>query len=64
METYFAAAKLGAILVPLNFRAKTEELQYMISNATTTVVLTGPRYWELLTGTPAETTECREPGQP
>ncbi len=30
IESYFAAAKLGAIFVPLNFRAKTDELAYMI----------------------------------
>src|SRR4030043_681708 len=33
IETYYAAAKLGAIFVPLNFRAKAEELTYMITNA-------------------------------
>src|SRR4030043_1785882 len=33
IETYYAAAKLGAIFVPLNFRAKADELAYMIGNA-------------------------------
>ena len=29
IEAYFAAAKLGVIFVPLNFRAKADELSYM-----------------------------------
>jgi acyl-CoA synthetase (AMP-forming)/AMP-acid ligase II len=33
IETYFAGAKLGAIFVPLNFRAKADELAYMIGHA-------------------------------
>lgn len=33
VESYFAAAKLGAIMVPLNFRAKPDELGYMLENA-------------------------------
>ncbi|MDY7031887.1 MAG: AMP-binding protein, partial [Thermodesulfobacteriota bacterium] len=39
IESYFAAAKLGAILVPLNFRAKADELTYMIGNAEAKVLL-------------------------
>jgi fatty-acyl-CoA synthase len=33
VEAYFAAAKIGAIFVPLNFRVKSEELADMINNA-------------------------------
>jgi len=44
VETYFAGAKLGAIMVPLNFRAKQEELSYMLENAEAKVLLTGDRY--------------------
>ena len=29
VELYYATASVGATFVPLNFRAKTEELQYM-----------------------------------
>lgn len=29
IETYYAAAKIGATFVPLNYRAKHEELTYM-----------------------------------
>ena len=31
VETYYAAAKIGATFVPLNYRAKHEELTYMIN---------------------------------
>jgi len=44
VEAYFATALLGAIFVPLNFRAKAEELSYMISNAGVKVLLVGDRY--------------------
>lgn len=48
VEAYFAAAKLGAIFVPLNFRAKAEELSYMIANAETKILFAGSRYLDLL----------------
>ncbi len=44
VEAYFAAAKLGAIFVPLNFRAKADELSYMIANAQTKILFVGSRY--------------------
>jgi acyl-CoA synthetase (AMP-forming)/AMP-acid ligase II len=46
IETYFAAAKLGAIFVPLNFRAKADELAYMIGNAEVKVLFVGDRSLE------------------
>ncbi len=33
IETYFAAAKLGAIFVPLNFRLVAPEIQYQLNNS-------------------------------
>jgi len=33
LETLFAAASLGAIFVPLNFRLSGEELEYIINDA-------------------------------
>lgn len=48
IEIYYAAAKLGAIFVPLNFRAKAEELAYMITNAETKILFVGSRYLELI----------------
>lgn len=44
VEAYFAAARVGAIFVPLNFRAKSSELTYMISNAEAELILAGNRY--------------------
>jgi len=48
IESYFALAKLGAILVPLNFRAKADELGYMVANAEAKVLLMGNRYIDLV----------------
>jgi len=48
VETYFAAAKLGAIFVPLNFRAKADELAYMIGHAEVKVLFVGERYLDLV----------------
>jgi len=48
VEAYFAAAKIGAIFVPLNFRAKSEELAYMLGNAEAAVLLTGARYFDMV----------------
>ena len=48
VEAYFAAAKLGAMFVPLNFRAKADELQYMIANAEAKILLVGTRYVDML----------------
>lgn len=50
VEAYFAAAKLGAIFVPLNFRAKADELAYMISHAEIRALFVGCRYLEMLNG--------------
>jgi acyl-CoA synthetase (AMP-forming)/AMP-acid ligase II len=48
VEAYFAAAKIGTIFVPLNFRATSEELVYMIGNAEAAVLLTGARYFDMV----------------
>ena len=47
VETYYACAKLGAVFVPLNYRAKKEELSYMVNNAETKVMFVGERYLDL-----------------
>ena len=44
VETYFAVAKMGAIYLPLNFRAKEKELAYMLNTADATTILIGDRY--------------------
>ena len=48
IETYFAVAKLGAIFVPLNFRAKSDELSYMIANAEAKTLFVGSRYLDIV----------------
>ena len=48
IETYYASAKLGAIFVPLNFRAKADELAYMIGNAEVKVLFVGSRYLDIV----------------
>jgi acyl-CoA synthetase (AMP-forming)/AMP-acid ligase II len=46
IEAYFAVARIGAIFVPLNFRAKADELKYMISHAEVKTLFVGNRYLE------------------
>ncbi len=48
VASYYAAAKAGLTFVPLNYRAKEQELEYMISAAGAKVLLAGDRYLELL----------------
>lgn len=48
IEAYFAVAKIGAIFVPLNFRAKSEELSYMIANAEAKTLFVGNRYLDMV----------------
>jgi acyl-CoA synthetase (AMP-forming)/AMP-acid ligase II len=50
IETYFAAAKTGAIFVPLNFRAKADELTYMLDASETKYLFVGERYLEMAKG--------------
>ncbi len=47
IESYFATAKLGGIFVPLSFRAKTDELSYMLTNAEAKILLVGKRYLDM-----------------
>ncbi|HTE85080.1 MAG TPA: long-chain-fatty-acid--CoA ligase [Dehalococcoidia bacterium] len=48
VELYYVCAKLGATFVPLNYRAKTDELTYMVNTAETTVLAVDQRYLDLL----------------
>jgi len=48
IEAYFAAAQLDAIYVPINFRAKTDELAQMLEIAQPTCLLLGERYLSLV----------------
>ncbi len=44
VELYFACARAGAAVVPLNYRGTVDELQYMIDNADTRVLFFGADY--------------------
>ncbi len=48
IETYYACAKLGAVFVPLNYRAKREEFTYMVNNSDASILFVGERYLELI----------------
>ncbi|MBV8358582.1 MAG: long-chain-fatty-acid--CoA ligase [Deltaproteobacteria bacterium] len=48
VASYYAAAKAGLTFLPLNYRAKDPELEYMINTAKAKVLLTGDRYVELI----------------
>jgi acyl-CoA synthetase (AMP-forming)/AMP-acid ligase II len=48
VETYFASAKIGAIYVPLNFRAKGDEQEYMLNYAEANTIFMGDRYVDIL----------------
>jgi len=44
IAAYYATAAIGAVFVPLNYRAKPPELEYMINTAGISVLLVGARY--------------------
>ena len=48
IEAYFATAKLDAIYVPLNFRVKSDELDFMLNEAGSKVLFVGSRYHDLV----------------
>jgi acyl-CoA synthetase (AMP-forming)/AMP-acid ligase II len=48
VETYYACAKLGACFVPLNYRAKKEELDYMVNASEAQVLFASNRYLDLV----------------
>ncbi|MDO8433029.1 MAG: AMP-binding protein [Candidatus Binatus sp.] len=48
IQCYYAAAKAGLTFLPLNYRAKDAELEYMINTANTRLLLVGDRYAELI----------------
>ena len=44
IESYYATATLGATFVPLNYRAKQPEIEYMVTAADVKVLFVGSRY--------------------
>ena len=56
VETYFATAKLDAILVPINFRARSEELAFMLNDSGVKLIILGQRYQDMLRSIESELT--------
>jgi acyl-CoA synthetase (AMP-forming)/AMP-acid ligase II len=50
LEAYFAVSLLGAVFVPLNYRAQADELAYMILTAGARLLMVGDRYGTLISG--------------
>jgi len=50
VEIYYATAALGATLVPLNFRAKADELEYMVESTDVSTLFISERYWSIWEG--------------
>lgn len=48
IESYFASAKLDAIFVPINFRARSEELSFMLNDSGVKAIILGERYQEMI----------------
>jgi acyl-CoA synthetase (AMP-forming)/AMP-acid ligase II len=48
VEVCFATAKLGAVYLPLNFRSREDELEYMLNFAEAKVLFVGERYLSLV----------------
>jgi acyl-CoA synthetase (AMP-forming)/AMP-acid ligase II len=48
LEAYFATSMLGGVFVPLNYRARADELAYMMLTAGVRVLMVGDRYAELV----------------
>jgi len=44
VQAYYASAAIGAVFLPLNYRAKLPELEYMVATANAKVLLVGDRY--------------------
>src|SRR6476620_288020 len=57
VEVYYACARLGACFVPLNFRAKREELAHMLNASEMHVLFVGSRYLDLLASVREEATK-------
>ncbi len=60
VETYYACAKAGAVFVPLNYRAKREELEYMVNASETQALFVGDRYRDLVAGLKPQLGRVRE----
>ena len=57
-EVYFAAARLDAIYVPLNFRGSGHEVAYPLEHAVPKVVVAGQRYAGIIDGLTGRAEHC------
>jgi len=55
VEVIFACAKIDAVFLPLNFRAKPEEISFMLNDAEAKAVFAGSRYLDMLDSLRPET---------
>ncbi|HXR36113.1 MAG TPA: AMP-binding protein [Candidatus Binataceae bacterium] len=60
VASYYAAAKAGLTFLPINYRAKTLELEYMINTAKAKVLLVGDRYLDQIMRLRSELTTVKE----
>ncbi|MFT4730524.1 MAG: O-succinylbenzoate-CoA ligase [Granulosicoccus sp.] len=48
MESYFAVAKIGAVVVPLNWRLVADELEFILKDSGTTTLIFGEEFIDLV----------------
>lgn len=48
VEAFFAAFQLGAVAVPINYRAKSNELEFMLRDAGVNILMVEQRYMDLI----------------
>jgi acyl-CoA synthetase (AMP-forming)/AMP-acid ligase II len=60
VEVYYACAKLGVCFVPINFRARQEEVGYMLATSDAVLLFAEQRYLELIEPLRAELPRLRE----
>ena len=46
--TYFACSKTSAVAVPLNFNLKPPEIEYIMNNSESTMLITTPEFYETI----------------
>lgn len=59
IEVCFACAVLEAVYVPLNFRARSDELIHMINESSPKILLVGPRYIDMVSSFADKTTSVK-----
>lgn len=48
LETFYAVAKIGAILVPVNWRLKENELSYILNNSEAGTIIVGEEFYQTI----------------